>query len=54
VKQVQRQGRSDQADPQDASGYPEEAGKARLKGAEQRGATRSEVQELQRENERLR
>lgn len=30
-----------------------EAGKARLKGDEQRGATRGEVQELQQENERL-
>lgn len=30
-----------------------EAGKARLKGDEQRGATRGEVQDLQRENERL-
>jgi transposase len=31
-----------------------EAGKARLKGDETRGATRAEVEQLQRENERLR
>ena len=30
-----------------------EAGKARLKGEERRGATRGEVEDLKRENERL-